>query len=262
VILYYHLVSQKPHPMGITAACLHRQLRFLQNYFTFVDIDTAVKALRAGRNTEPMAVLTFDDGYRENVVNARAVCQPLNVPACFFVCSHLVGSEQPFPHDAEHSADFLPFSREELGELAAEASNEIGSHTRTHFDCGSTDDGQVLTTEIAHSKTELASLTGKPIRYFSFPWGTANHVNDASTAAVQRADYEAAFTASGGVNYPQPEGQLLLLKRLPTLNGASCNELLCLLGECLGYSELIPWRRQQHARGPTIHKTPASEKGV
>ena len=256
VILYYHLVSQRRHPMGITAACLHHQLSFLQNYFTFVDMDTAVNALRGGRNSSPLAVLTFDDGYRENMVNARAACDSLDVPACFFVCSQLVGTEQPFAHDSDPSGDFLPFSHAELREFAADPLVQIASHTRSHFDCGSTDDVQILDEEIGDSKPELESLTGQPIRYFSFPWGTADRVNAAAVAAVQRAGYEAAFTAYGGVNYPQPDSRSLLLKRLPTLYGDSWNERLCLLGECLGYSEFVPWGRPQPIASPMIADRP------
>ena len=241
VVLYYHLVSGRRHPMAITAERLHNQLRFLKRFFQFVDLDTAVNAIRSGSNASPLAVLTFDDGYRENTFDTRAVCEDLQVPACHFVCSDLMGTEKPFGHDGEAGSGFVPFSIAEVKELALDPLCQIASHTATHFDCGSTQDADVLQREIVGSKAKLEAMIQRPVTQFSFPWGMPANINEAAVDAVVDANYQAAFSACGGVNYPESERSSLLLKRLPTLYGDSWNDLLCLLGECLGYSSWVPW---------------------
>src|SRR5687767_4364843 len=45
---------------------LRRQLQYLQRNYRILDIDEAVRQLRADALEEPTACITFDDGYRNN----------------------------------------------------------------------------------------------------------------------------------------------------------------------------------------------------
>ena len=80
----------------------------------------------------------------------------------------------------------------------------IGSHTRTHFDCG-TDDESSSEVEIVGSKKDLCRELGHEVAYFSFPWGYPRNMSPAAIAFAKR-EYEFIFSAYGGVNgVPTPE---------------------------------------------------------
>lgn len=76
----------------------------------------------------------------------------------------------------------------------------FGSHTRTHFDCGSTDEA-ALKSEIVDSKSELESHLGEPIDYFSFPWGMPVNMSEPSKKLALKT-YGYSYAAAGGINPP------------------------------------------------------------
>jgi peptidoglycan/xylan/chitin deacetylase (PgdA/CDA1 family) len=79
---------------------LEQWVRFLSKYYTFVSLDTAVQMLAGKEPLLPNSlVLTFDDGYRNNVTQAWPVLRRLGVPACIFVATGHVERRQPFWFD-------------------------------------------------------------------------------------------------------------------------------------------------------------------
>jgi peptidoglycan/xylan/chitin deacetylase (PgdA/CDA1 family) len=156
--------------------------------------------LKSGKVEAPTVVLTFDDGYRENYLNSQAVSTEEDFSAAFFVCTKKIGTDQGFTHDTKRGEEgFLPLTWEQVRSLH-ESGFELGSHTRTHFDCGSTD-LERLKDEILGSKSDLESEFEKPIKYFSFPWGKPENISEASVGLAENA-YMALFAADGGVNLP------------------------------------------------------------
>ena len=93
---------------------------------------------------------------------------------------------------------------------------EIGSHTRSHFDCGSTNLA-ALRQEIVGSKEELQRQLEHPVHYFSFPFGLAKNI---SAEAMQLAceNYSYVFSAYGGGNFATADGQVKHLRRSPHPN--------------------------------------------
>jgi peptidoglycan/xylan/chitin deacetylase (PgdA/CDA1 family)/folate-dependent phosphoribosylglycinamide formyltransferase PurN len=207
VILYHHLVSDRPHPMAQPTEDFLRQLRYLKRHYRLVTLREAVDLLAAGAVHQPTAVLTFDDGYRENFLCLRAALRVEPAPVTLFVCPQLLERGEPFPHDVrDQRLDFPPLSPAELRRMDAEGF-EIASHTRTHFDCGAADVA-TLHDEIAGSRADLERLLGHPVHFFSFPWGGwANMSEPARLLAEQH--YDAFFSAFGGVNFPGGRGKHL-----------------------------------------------------
>lgn len=200
VILFHHLVSDRPHPMGISTEGFLQQLRYLKRHYRLVGLEEGLRLLASGSIDQPTAVLTFDDGYADNFVAMRAVLRVEPAPVTMFICSGLVQEGQPFPHDArDHREGFAPLSPAEVQRMAAEGIT-IGSHTRTHFNCGSTDAAR-LESEIAGSRRDLEALLGRSVPLFSFPWGKPANMS-APAVAMARASYEHYFSAYGGVNFP------------------------------------------------------------
>jgi peptidoglycan/xylan/chitin deacetylase (PgdA/CDA1 family) len=92
---------------------------------------------------------------------------------------------------------FTPLTPEDARALAAEDIT-IGSHTRTHLDCGTRDHDR-LADEIAGSRQDLEAMLNREVRYFAFPFG---HPENMSPEAVEIATsaYSHCLSAHGGIN--------------------------------------------------------------
>src|SRR5204863_2741399 len=106
-----------------------------------------------------------------------------------FISSDYVTRQAEFQHDIDSGCSgFLPLTWDQLRELQAKGI-EIGSHTRTHFNCGS-HDVERLGVEIVDSKAELESRLGQRMEFFSFPFGLPENISSQAAAiALQTYPY-------------------------------------------------------------------------
>jgi len=216
VILYHHLVTDRPHRMGIPTERFFDQVNFLKKYYKIVSLSEAIELLKTGKTKCPAVALTFDDGYAENFVNLRAVSEKTGIPVGFFVSTQKVEEQAEFDHDVKlGERGFLPMTWEQVRYLAARG-YVIGSHTRSHFNCRSSD-AEKLQWEIMGSKQDLDAHLGQPTTFFSFPWG---HPADISPQALQlsRTTYPYVASACGGENFPANGTKPWLLNRCTHTN--------------------------------------------
>ena len=68
-----------------TAEDFRLQLSYLKRWFALPPVPAILDSLDRGRFDQPTALITFDDGYRDNYDLAFPVLRSLGVPACFFV---------------------------------------------------------------------------------------------------------------------------------------------------------------------------------
>ena len=73
-----------------SAEDLRLQMTYLKRWFVLPPVDQILDSLARGRFDEPTALVTFDDGYRDNYELGFPVLRSLGVPACFFVVSGYV----------------------------------------------------------------------------------------------------------------------------------------------------------------------------
>ena len=203
VVFFHHLISDRPHPLGLPTTQFLRQLEFLGRYYDVVDLEVAMNRLRSGRVTSPTVVLTFDDGYRDNDLTLRAAGLTCDTPFCHFVCIRTITERRAFDHDLVAGVvGFQSLSLEEVKRLETWGFR-IGSHTRTHFDCGS-EDVERLREEIAQSRIELEEALGHPVPHFAYPFGRAPNMSRASAKIASRA-YRVVCSAFGGENSPRDD---------------------------------------------------------
>ncbi|QDV39731.1 polysaccharide deacetylase family protein [Tautonia plasticadhaerens] len=198
VVLYHHLLADRPHFMGIPTSLYARHVAFLRRYYRVVGLQEALAMLESGRVDAPTVVLTFDDGYRDNVLRLRAASLASPAPAMLFVCSRHLDQGEPFDHDlAADALGFEPMSWDEARELEHWGFS-FGSHTRTHLDCGTTDTER-LQPEIIGSRSDIEGKLGHPIEYFSYPKGLPGNISPQSID-ICRSHYKWTCSAYGGVN--------------------------------------------------------------
>ena len=75
-------------------------LAILRKYFQFISLDEAVSMISGEIPVRPYcAVLTFDDGYRNNYLAALPVLQQYSIPATFFLPTGHITNKKPFWFD-------------------------------------------------------------------------------------------------------------------------------------------------------------------
>ena len=212
VILTHHLVSDLPHRMGISTELFWSQIHFLQRHYRIVSLTEAVKLLKSGRIDAPTAVVTFDDGYADNFVSLRAVAEETEVPVVLFIATQPVELQQEFQHDVENGIrGALPLNWEQIRYWSSRRV-EFGSHTRTHFDCGS-NDSAILESEVVGCKHDLEQRLGRPVEFFAFPFGQQENISPEAARLAQDC-YRCYVSGFGGENRStkQKNNQHLLRK--------------------------------------------------
>jgi peptidoglycan/xylan/chitin deacetylase (PgdA/CDA1 family) len=86
---------------------LEKYLQVISRYYHFVSLMEAVEMLSGRKPVKPYSmVLTFDDGYRNNLTHALPVLQRYNAKATFFVSTGFLNNPRPFWWDyaLQHTA--------------------------------------------------------------------------------------------------------------------------------------------------------------
>lgn len=90
----------KPLRPHLTTSQLENTLSILANYYRFISLDEASDILTGRRPHVPNAlVLTFDDGYRNNLTHAMPILRRFDAPATIFLSTCNVTEQQPFWFD-------------------------------------------------------------------------------------------------------------------------------------------------------------------
>lgn len=176
LILAHHLVSDRPHCMGVPTENFWRQVLFLKKHYRIVSLADGSKLLRSSRIRVPTVVLTFDDGYADNFLGLRAVANETKTQPTLFITTGPVDERRAFDHDlTKGRAGFLPLTWDQIRYWQTRGA-DFGSHTRTHFDCGSSD-LESLQSEIIGSRNDLEAHLKRPVIFFAFPYGKPNNMS-------------------------------------------------------------------------------------
>jgi len=212
IILVHHLISDMPHRMAMSTEMFFRQIQFLEKHYRIVSLSEAVELLKSGGIRVPTVVLTFDDGYEENFLTLRSVVEATGIPVSMFVCTGVVEQQAEFSHDLEKGRhNFKALGWEQVAYLGRNGM-EIGSHTRFHLNCGTSDEG-ALYDEIVGAKTDLQQHLGKRVRFFGFPFGEPENMSP-EAMKLAKSHYEYFLSCFGGENFAcAPDGRPHLLRQ-------------------------------------------------
>ncbi len=200
-LLLHRVANDRANSWTTSCAEFERQIHWLKAHFDCVSLSEAQRRIRQASNDRPCVAVTFDDGYAENCRNAIPLLIAQQIPCTYFVVTDQILHQRPFIHDAQMGNDFAPNTLAELRGLAA-AGIEIGVHSRTHLDLGGIVDRDILRDELVRPRQELQDAIGRPVRYFSFPYGRHRNLTALAFQMAQEAGYEGVCSAYGGYNYP------------------------------------------------------------
>lgn len=102
-ILAYHGISSndcKVKSWGLVSQSdFEDQIRFLTTHFDCVSIDTAIKLSNKYISQKPKVVITFDDGYENNYINALPILEKYNCPATIYIATENFCTKELFWFD-------------------------------------------------------------------------------------------------------------------------------------------------------------------
>src|SRR5919197_2253753 len=208
-VLMYHKVNDLPeNPLTMPVSVFDEQMDQLRELgYTVVDLDAVLAHYTGGAALPPKAVLiTFDDGYHDNLDNAAQVLKKYGYPAVLFVPIGYLDDRHPLPHEERLAAHGILNRTVDWGELAAleQEGIRIESHGISHRPLADLEVDEAAR-EIAISKLRLAERLGRTVRAFSYVKGSEAHYKLVHLWLVRQAGYEVAFTAISGANSPSTD---------------------------------------------------------
>src|SRR5262245_38761050 len=99
LILMYHRVTELPNDpylLAVTPKHFAEQLEVIRRYGVPMRLLQFVEVLRAGHIPNRAVVVTFDDGYADNLYQAKPLLARYEIPATIFVTAGQVGSQREF----------------------------------------------------------------------------------------------------------------------------------------------------------------------
>lgn len=184
-ILAYHKVSNDGEEYSISPQQFSEHMQFLQQKgYTAISLAEMADAFSGGRAlpANPI-VITFDDGYADNLLNALPILEQYGLKATVFIIAGSVGQ-----------ADYLNW--QQAAELLRRGT-EIGSHTVSHASLSQVADTQKLE-EIQQSKRLLEDRLGEPVQFLAYPFG---QFDPSLFPLLQQSGYRGACTGIAGLNF-------------------------------------------------------------
>ena len=238
-LMYHGIDPQGAHadsPWSLPRAVFSAHLRMLRDEgYTGHTVD----ALPDGQSGRHVAI-TFDDGYRNNLVAAEML-EAAGFGGTFFIVSGSIGGvprwqDDDGPRDAIMSADALR-------ELSARGF-EIGSHGDRHERLTQLPIEQVRSS-LEISRRVLGAIVDRPIVSLAYPYGDWNAD---VLACAERAGYRNACTTQSG--WALRDGNRLRIRRLSVMREDTPARLarkLAVAANAVAWGTL--WRSRLSARG-------------
>lgn len=97
LVLFYHKVSDIQHDwnsLAVSVKEFEEQMLYVKEHYQIIRAEDDF-----GKEKGNIVVITFDDGYEDNLVNALPILEKYEIPATIFVTTGLVGSDRELWHD-------------------------------------------------------------------------------------------------------------------------------------------------------------------
>jgi peptidoglycan/xylan/chitin deacetylase (PgdA/CDA1 family) len=197
-ILMFHSISEGRGPLAIDPGVFRMQLDTLAHAgFRGAALRDAVAPTdaKAGTSRDRLAVLTFDDGYRDFVDVAWPEIEGRGWGATVFLSSGLVGSGEGWDPDGRGKRPLLDWPE---ARRLADRGVELGAHAVTHRDLTRLSDDEARH-EIETSRAAIEDQTGARVTSFAAPFGR--------TTPTIRAEISRLYQQAVGTSLGQADDQ-------------------------------------------------------
>ena len=224
-VLMYHAVGTRAHgdlsgSFSLSPENFKRQMKMVSRWNSGRIVDLSEEALT---DKDSHISITFDDGYRDNLLVAAPILCQFDLPFTVFVTTEFVRSGE---------AGFL--SAHDIRDLSLIRGARIGSHGATHIDLTACDD-KGLIRELSQSKHYLEDITGKKVEAISYPYGKVNkRVQD----FAHRAGYILGACSREGLNSTASNRMLLARTEISATDSDRV-----FLQKLQGHWDWLKWRR-------------------
>jgi peptidoglycan/xylan/chitin deacetylase (PgdA/CDA1 family) len=184
IILYHEISDEAQSKYSVSIENFKNQMGYIKKHFNTISLNSLINNEDTSHTLMDTVAITFDDGHKDNFLNAHPVLKKYKLQATIFLISRFIGSRD----------DILDV--EEIKTMEKDGI-DFGSHTLTHKVLSEID-GNEATKEINNSKAELENILGKKIQFFAYPYGKKRHFNEYIKTQVKNAGYKAAFTTENG----------------------------------------------------------------
>ncbi|MBU2541258.1 MAG: glycosyltransferase [Candidatus Omnitrophica bacterium] len=202
IVLTYHRVNDDlpPSELNTPVAIFHAQAKYLKKHCKVVSVTELINPENRIKliynQQKPVVVITFDDGYRDNYLNAHPILKELNLSACIFLATDRIGTNYKAQRFVQMpDPDMLNW--QEVKKMA-EGEITFGNHTATHLHLSQLTKSQQkeeILKGIAILRQHLNSEIDQKI--FCYPYGD---YNQDTLEILKEIGCGVAFTIKPGIN--------------------------------------------------------------
>lgn len=186
ILMYHSICNDDPNnSLMIPTEMFAEQMEWLrENDFTAMSMDEVIEAMNTGKVPKRPVLITFDDGYADNYINAFPELKNNNLKGTFFIISDTITEEGGYY-----------MSTSMLKEMK-EAGMEIENHTANHLELNNLSREDAIDS-IKRGQEFLRSVIGSNGNYLCYPIG---RYSDETIEIQKELGIKAALTTQGGIS--------------------------------------------------------------
>lgn len=201
VLLYHRVSDHYVDSVTVGTEQFKGHLAILRRHYEVVDMPTFL-AGNGGHQRRPAVVISFDDGYADNLLAGRLLRRAV-LPGTFFLSTRIVGTDRPFEHDLKKLGHRVPaLSWDQVRQLAGWGFH-LGNHTAEHVNLGQLPPREGLEqVRIAQQDLQAHLGNGCVVPALAYPFGRREDITDEVRLGLSSLGVAHCFSAYGGVNPP------------------------------------------------------------
>lgn len=201
-ILTYHSINYGKGSHFVTPENFAKQMEYIKNKgYKVITLDELVRSIKNKERLQTnRVVITFDDGYKDNLEYAYPVLMKYGFPATIFIISGYINNDKRI------------LTWDQVRAMSG-GGISFGSHTKNHFYLGSAEDEKAILDEVGGSKKIIESEIGITVDYLCYPTGG---FNEKVKEIVKDVGYKGACTTNRG--FAEFNNDVYELKRIKVTN--------------------------------------------
>ena len=197
-ILTYHnitdrYVAEEWLQMTTPRELFDRQMKYLkENNYNVVSAEDVYRILTSSESISPKTIcITFDDGYRDNYINAFPILEKYGFKGTIFITVDFIGKEK------DRFGEYLKWRQ--INEMRAKGTFTFGCHSLSHKNLAGLKADELLK-EVRTAKNVLEDHIGTRTQTYAYPFGWQSAFNNKVSEVVKREGFLCAFTGVHGSN--------------------------------------------------------------